>query len=313
MIRHVLRALAVPLAVAAAVRLGGAPRDSGTSAEPLQESKKALRELQREERERGQEGSSSRAAAIDAGIAAPQKPDATLPLTLAIEASKRHEEEKKSESQQRNWLVDGVGRLDADRTSERSARGRSTSDDGGTPGRSRKTTAQSLLDVYIQQEEQARKDKESAAAKAPKTLLADPFAPFLKDWLAGSPVDASIFGALQHSAGYPSGQTPAAPADGPLMPMAADSAHSLGIPAAGAHPQSTNPFLQPLGLSSEMSSDPAAGSRSIPAVPAASSQPVPNPSNSSVAPPPAPVSRDRNPPPSVVEENRKYFPQMKRF
>lgn len=288
-------------------------------AAPLQESKQVLRQLQKEQAQRaatpdGVKGALPQIDAPDMSNAAGGLPAPPMP------AQKRREEEAaRKRPADRNWLVEGMLRLEG-KSPTAVVPGAEEEDDETLDA----SDPDFLLKTYIR-EQRARTEGESRQARErpPADPAADPMAPFLQQWLSGSPVEKLALGTAAGSGAGTRGTVP--PPGGPLGAPDAGRAVELFTAPGGADPGSVlpgagraaeNPFLRGLELGG--AADPSGWRSPVPdvSVPAVAPRPpVPLPPVHQPRPEVAPGARatDRKPPPSALKENEKYFPQQKKF
>ncbi|MBI3886834.1 MAG: hypothetical protein HY302_14065 [Opitutae bacterium] len=241
-----------------------------------------------------------------------------LPFELP-RAKTPESESKKKRDAQKNWLLDGVGKLDDE--AKLKAKGLSKSErdaaeaDGEKPDPS---DPDYFLQVY---REQQKKENAAKAADADQkkdaAAPADPLAPFLQGWLAGSPVRGKFFDEFL--------RRPSSAGDGPnaadraALPaeVSPDSGLSVTDPSGGRAPApgknappAPNPYLQAFDLGELKSAAPA------PPAPAAGGydpaarlfdRKPPAPPGPAESPPPARTG-DRKPPRSPFEDGR-FFPK----
>lgn len=297
----------------------GAP-DSGA---PLEETRKALRQLQKEQAQ-GRVPVDGKSRGVLPTIEAPDIAAATAAGFPAVTPERdRNEDEalRRKREAQSNWLVDGMLRLEgknADGTpTALSEEDQEKPVDGSDPD--------FLLKTYLKEQRAAEEAKAKGQDKdALATPPADPMAPFLREWLRGSPVEKTALAGLGASGKGPSsefsganpiellGGSPAGPGSAGTPGGGigdSDIGRELGrLPDAGQ-----NPFLQGLDLNPL----PASGS-TLQNLPGSNVSPPPVAGNPApvVSTLPEPIQNraaERRPPPSALKENEKYFPQQKKF
>jgi hypothetical protein len=207
----------------------------------------------------------------------------------------------------RDWLLEGVDRLDHKKSSADARRGDATESEDQPLD---PTDPDYFLRVYERQRtaRDAKLKLNAPDVNELRTGSADPFAPFMKEWLANSPVRD----ALKDAATRDARNDFAAP--DPAMPRPTEMGGANNTPAVdlarGA--AAPNPFVQALGLPTLEQAKPAesrgpvAESSVAPAI-------VPPAANTIYDLPERPkidVKRALPPPPS---EDKKYFPQLKKF
>jgi len=301
----------------AALCLGAVGAVSGQeAAAPLEESKRALQQLRKEQGAPAPQATLREAAPVIRApeIASPGSAG-TPPPQLAREKAARQARA------QRDWLADGVRSLERDRQGgSRTADGEDAWD--GASEEIDPADPDYLLKAYQRREREAQhagapeRDRE----QTPPPALADPLEPFLREWLKGSPVEALALGARRPAGPEMPGSDPRRD-EASLLPPQLPPATPGGAPGAWSLPGETrstgeNPFLQalaPVALPGGGGAGEARVPGSLPglevAVPAAAGPriaPIP-------APPPPVVPRERKPPPSPLQENEKYFPQQRKF
>ena len=286
----------------------GAAGAAEPEAAPLENSKQALKALQADQ--------AAKNSAVTAGKLTDALPaiDAPAPGSSTLEfapAKKPETETKEKGDRPKNWLLDGVDKL------ERSAKAKGRPADAAkkdvTAGDETEDNPDSsdpdyLLKVYTKQRQEA--DVKAAETRTAAATHNDPFAPFLQDWLGNSPARGKFFDDFTHKGDTPAGLAiasgPSGPGSNPVLAAASDDNHG---PAAGAAP---NPYLQNLDLPG--AAGPAAGPNNQPAtVPAASGVPAMPPATAPLDPPPAVQPVEKRPALLVPSDNEKYFPQQKKF
>ncbi|WP_438482944.1 hypothetical protein [Oleiharenicola lentus] len=285
------------------------------SGAPLESTQSELKALQKAQSQKNSsEGGKASVSLPQLQIVTP----GATPLEMPNPQKMEKELAKKKEAQ-KNWLVDGVQQLEkkqqakAERGDAISAQGtlnpeQATQAPDKTPG--------SLLEVYTEQQNEAEK-KESAKPAAKTAPLADPLAPFLREWMGNSPVRGEFFDkvALKPE----TGASPVVANGG--SPVSGNSSAMNGGPefsgrGAAEIPSAKNPYLA--GIESPTVHEP---SRPAP-VPAGlnfnealSGSFVPSAATNSV--PPLPENRvnfgDKKPLIPDRADDKKYFPQLKKF
>lgn len=275
---------------------------------PLAESKKELQEL------KAQAGTVATPGVKDGlkSTAVPtfQSPAQSAPFLRELTPEQRQRESKQRSDAQKNWLLQGMNQLERE------------SNDNADPDEETETDLTDQVDtsdpaylLKLYEKQKKTSDAKSAeTARVQRTPSADPFAPFLQGWLAGSPVKDQILSerARTHVAGVP-GSISVAPA---AMPGVRDSSPAA-LPdfgrEAGAQAK-PNPYLSDLAspgmaeLGQSALLNPSAGS------PASIPMPVATPPAAPLSlPMAAPATPDRMTPPPPLADDQKYFPQLKKF
>lgn len=227
---------------------------------------------------------------------------------LDLPAPKREEADAKSRAADRkNWLIEGYDKLDKKSEAKR-ADGKASADE--------KPLDPSDPDYFLRLYERQRAERDANTREFDRLQMnersseaADPFAPFMNDWLANSPVRDALKDSLGHQATaaemLPGAETVSSSASAaPAAPVSGEALRETG----------TNPFVQALGLPALDQSKPTDVRTPIVTLqnpPAASTSPVP--ANTIYDLPERPkvdLKQSLPPPPS---EDKKYFPQLKKF
>lgn len=303
----------------AALVLGAFGPVAGQEADaPLEESKRALQQMRKEQGTPAPAGALREAAPVIRGPEI-KSPGPSVPPP----SGKRPREQTERQSRaQREWLADGVRGLERERRGTAGLVGEGEAD--AEEGELDPSDPDFLLKAYQRQEREGRTagstapDRERAPPPAP---AADPMEPFLRDWLKGSPVEALVLGARRSSEAARLGTEErrtetslGGPTSAPIAERTAPpSAWSLAGESRGA---GENPFLQIL---TPVAQPAAAGGPASPLPGLSPMLELPGASSAGprLPPPvaePAPVGpRERKPPPSPLQENEKYFPQQRKF
>ena len=291
--------------------------DDEQPAAPLENTKAELKSLQKDE-------AAAKSGALDGslkdGLPQMQSPISNvLPFELP-QAKTPQSELKKKRDAQKNWLLDGVGRLDEEAKLKSKAQGQSGRDKSEPDDeKADPTDSDYLLKLYSEQQKKDEATKGAHDEDKKKDALAqnDPLAPFLQGWLAGSPVRGKFFDEFLKKPAGQSGEQSSA--DGPALPAEVSPSTGLSItdPSGGRAPESAknavpppNPYLQALDMGEVKGGGPAQA-------PAASLfEPTARPAESKSAapvelPPPARTG-DRKPPPSPFA-NDNFFQPKKHF
>jgi hypothetical protein len=309
--------------LAAAFVLGAlaivSPGQGAGAGAPLESSKQGLRKL-----ESGQ-GAGRGPDAKDGlrtgtpGLHIPGQEDLPAPALLNPEKLEKQRKAEKEGEERKNWLVNGVRRLEATEKGQTGESGRPEAIAVAAPQDGNKTSLddpQYLLRLYEEQKkaENSRQAEGVSVRKPP----ADPFGPFLQGWLGNSPARGPAFDEFSRRPAAPGGTTATlgfgnTPTSAESAGHAAGTANSLGQGPAIPAP---NPYLADQSPP-RLGSEPAV----LPSLPSGLSQPTINPSASLpvlpvAAPPPTipevrPAERKSVPP--AQAEDKKYFPQLNRF
>jgi hypothetical protein len=306
---------AVLLALAATAAAG-----ADEARAPLADTKQQLQQLQKDQggAKSGQGDPSLKGALPQLQNRAPGQdllPPASLDPNQAGQARAKKNEAK------RNWLVDGYDKLDPKATAGKTGESLLTSQAANEEKDEEDHQGQStdLIQLYENDAKAkgAKATKDKDADNKPEHPAADPLAPFLKEWLANSPVRDAALAATPKNEGNLGSTPEAGPAStiAPVSPLPAAAGPSVAPNPGGATP-ADNPYLltltipnlpgSPPGAAPAMPT-PASDSLSIPLLP----KPAANGPADAVAPPVKPDLR--KPPPSQVDDDKKYFPQLKRF
>lgn len=255
------------------------------------------------------------------GINAPAPPiDLALPKPPGDERERKDGRKRKDD---KNWLLDGYDKLDRKRTGAQT----------GARERDEKLEEleEELLDpkdpnyflrVYEKQREEtlAKQEQQQMRAEAASSTTSnagnDAFAPFMKEWLAGSPVSDALRDSLGGARAGQSGSIVEAGAlPGGARPESRETTTlnvtgllGGGESKSGAGP-ATNPFIQALGLGAAAESKPLDVQSPV-------AEPVVLPPRPAVPeltlPEKAKTDTNFRPPPSPADD-KKYFPQLKKF
>lgn len=293
------------LLLAAAVAARGAEAPPGGT---LDQTKAELRQLQSDQRNKaGQQGGKLKldAPTMDVQVA----PDAASPEAWLSDKLKQERKLKEAKDAKKNWLVDGVEKLEKEGSHAKDAAAVVAKDVDGSqsaPHAIDPSDPQYLLKLF---DEQKKPAEGKASANKATTATPDAFAPFMQSWLGSSPVKGQLMD--QFVSKTDNGGTPVLPGDyrGPTGPANAPVAvhDAVGAPKE-------NPYLADLNtpiLTKEVAQD--AAQLSSGGAPAASSEVA---RSAPVLPASAPAAdtreRPKGPPPSPADD-KKYFPQLKRF
>jgi hypothetical protein len=275
---------------------------------PLSETREQLKALRKDEAARkSTDNSNLNLRGAMPSIATPGQD----PLPFNLPSSNQQTEATQGASN--NWLLERYNRLDSKRGAgdEPDAL---RDGDSLQPGKLDPNDPDYFLKLYDRQRQEAeRKEKERAKLAGRGALKTDnmvnPFTPFLKDWLAGSPVGDVVRDSLKMSGAATESELEqsATRADG------ASGGFDVATPAQRSlstleEPAPTNPYLQALTVS-----DLPARAAPPPVV-----APPPNrlPMPGGIAPPApriTPQEELRRALPAGVDDAKKYFPQLKKF
>lgn len=281
---------------------------------PLQSVKQELQSLQKDETAAKAGGMSND---LKDGLPQFQGPTpGAIPLEMPTAKTPQSELKKKRDAQ-KNWLLDGVGRLDDEAKAkangtDRSGRDKSEKDDESLDP----TDSDYLLKLYADQKKKDTGSKEARAGDKKNDVLAqnDPMAPFLQDWLADSPVRGKFFDEfLKNPNSRPAESSLREGPAGPVDPLSSGGL-TITDPSGGRAPEAPrnsapkpNPYLEALASGEAKSASiptsvPDSFSRVL------ESKPAPSP----VEQPPAPRTGDRKAPPSPFKSDG-FFPNKKNF
>ncbi|MBX3735244.1 MAG: hypothetical protein KF715_01020 [Candidatus Didemnitutus sp.] len=297
------------LAVAALVTALASTAAADDPNAPLAEAKQQLQSLQRDE------------AAQKAGTPSGVKldlPSLNTPETNAPPTPPRREERATSEKAKarRDWLVDGFNKLERRKPSAGGIAKESDLREDET-----KPLDPADPDYFLRVYERQRAQSEARQldpngipdTKLANSVTADPFAPFLQDWLANSPVRDALKESLPADPASDRATTADGVGPGPSARIVTNAGSPSIDASAGMHSAAGNPFIQALGLPSFDQP------RSVDARPSAidtgiSSATSPVAAPNTVYDLPERAKSDLKltlpPPPS---EDKKYFPQLKKF
>lgn len=291
--------------------------------EPLAGVKQELKQLQTD------------STAQKSGVAEPKLKGATPPIVLQPQAplsseslssnrksAKDQKDLKRQQDAEKNWLVREYEKLETKSDAER------RDDKIKLPEASfeEKSEHELLQDRLSANDPKSRAGRDDShrppRADAPKAP--DPFAPFMKDWLANSPSSGPALDALNKAgSNQPAGPGMSPGIEARPLDLPGSTASSL-FDSSASDPRrdrnvstmpANNPFLSGLELPGQLENAPAAASRSpvadalAPAMMPSAQSPL-TLQNEAIAP------SKRNtvtPPTSKQAEDKKYFPQQKRF
>lgn len=278
---------------------------------PLESTKAQLRKLEKDQKS---PSGPSPTEGLRENLPVIQAPSQAGLPTLTLNPAERSEKERQQQKQARkNWLVDGVeslerkdpdGKLPVLAESE-------TESEGEVPGALDRSDPHYLLRLYDDQKK--TEPGRQSDGKPQRSAQADPFAPFLQDWLGNSPVRGQFFDEFvrKPEGGAAAGSVASSPPPSNSLREVEQGVAIQGpVPEQGSKP---NPYL--VDLNSTGMPPPAS------LVPGAAKLPP----SSLVDPPPGrtflPVL---GPSPEVTQpekkallipqaDDKKYFPQLRKF
>ncbi len=296
------------------IAAGAVAADSGA---PLESSKQELRKL-KDSSKTGQEPDMKEG--VKAGVPSLQIPgqtDAPAALLLNPEKLEKQRKAENEREERRNWLVNGVKRLEASEGRKDADRGRPEAESTAVAQEGEKAgldDSQSLLRLY--EEQKKLESSRQAETKPARQPAADPLAPLLHGGLGNSPSRGPSFDEFVHTGGAGAGPVPSGA--GQAASVIPSGTSAAGSPsAAGSAPvtPASNPYLAAQD-STKAGSAPLLPSLTQPPVfqPATTlvTPPMPLPNNpTSAQPEMRPPERKSSLPPQT--EEKKYFPQLNRF
>jgi hypothetical protein len=276
-------------------------------AAPLENTRQELRAMEKDKARPGDESSAGKGHDLLPQLQMPASGSESLSLESPEKA--RAALQKKKEAN-KNWLVDGVTKLEKNsttRTARKTAESATSADeDKPEPG-----DADYLLKLYHEQEKKS--DAKNAAPLSAVPARNDPLKPFLQGWLSDSPVRGKFFDdyVRKSDAGPDSRVAPSSttlpPGGGGNQSLSGwDLGNSRANDGRTALP-AVNPYLQGLETSdlADHSRSPTAAATSQPALVLPPSIPT------AAAPVIAPAEQKQ--PLWVPSDEKKYFPQLKKF
>jgi hypothetical protein len=291
-------------AILGIVFLAGTAGAEDRSGGPLEGTKQELKSLQADQ------------AAAKNGVAAGKLSDglpqlqAPVPGAVPLELTapdKLEQDLKKRKAAQKNWLLDGVGRLE--RESRAKARGKNDAGDSSSDADEQagdRSDPDYLLKLYSEQT-RGKANQNQAGALRGGASSSDPMAPFLQNWLADSPVRGKFFDDFVKKSD--SGDSQGTVAGGLSGNGTASAGFSGELPGMTrvfvATKPAANPYLQAPAMPALQERSSATGSASTPSWTPA----LPAPRD-----PILPVRPDDKKPQELAPlDNQKYFPQQKKF
>ncbi len=280
---------------------------------PLESTRKELRKLE------GDQKAKSGPAATEGLRTDPTTFQLSEEMLLAPQVKafeKEEKDRKKREKADKNWLVNGVEKLEQEDKDKQlphpvtDKAGESGPDDAARP-----TSADPgyLLKLYDEQKKTSEaKQAETKPASAPQ---ADPFAPFLQGWLSSSPARGQFFDEfMKKPEGGAQGVAPVGGAG-----RVTENRQSVGVvgPAESSRESPAakpNPYLVEQDMPGlKALSGPAESLPSGLTPAAAPSQLVDRPVSTLLDPLPESQQPSRKPPLPAPTDDRKYFPQLNKF
>jgi hypothetical protein len=307
------RLLPTSLFLLAAAATTAAEESSG----PLSESKQLLQQLQKDQASRTTGTANGDLKGLLPSISAPTLQGQDLPA-FTPSAQEQGKNSQATGSKSANWLLDGYNVL-GEKSVPTQGKGRQPGHAASGRDEARAgdgAEGHDLLSLYRKQEDQH--DSGTTTDKSARTAAVDPMKPFLKSWLANSPVRDAILSARaasdrseaaadgqDHSAELLKGEDPV------LTGQASPSRGPLDLNAG--RKDGENPYLQALnsGLSGSGNSVPAA-TLPTPVQGVGPGLPLPPVQNSATSDA-ADKSNAFTGPDSKAKDDKKYFPQLKRF
>lgn len=303
------RCTAIGLALLGAA--GAFAADNPPADAPLSDTKRQLQALQRD--------AAAQKTEMPSGLRL-DLPTMNTPGLTDLNLTKPEKDEdkdaQKRNARRKNWLLDGYDKLDTKKNGAGDARDKKDGEMGEEDKLDPKDPDYFLHVYEKQRAESDAKQREFANANMQQadTKLAgsaDPFAPFMKEWLANSPV-RDVIRDSSSSTISASGGEPTTAAVG--TPSDSRSTVGSGGVSDSLRPNASNPFLQSLGLSGAEAVAKSNDFRAPVAEPAFKnvfenrSAPTPDPTLSRERP--RDEVRNAVPPPP---DDKKYFPQLKKF
>ena len=303
-------ALATLLLIAAGVAYG-ADAASGT----LDETKQELRQLQNEQKNKaGQTAEKPKLGTPGMELQIQDSNSSAAWLADRLNQEKKLDRQKKTT---RNWLVDGVEKLEKEGSRSRGPMTGVTKDganDEASPVGVDQSDPQYLLHLFDEQKKATGTKSNRAKSSAPASP--DAFAPFMQGWLGTSPVRGQFFDQFvkKPAGGGASGGLTAGPADYRSLVNPANAEVAPGAPRDSVVMDKGNPYLtelnQPIPAKEGTGEATQLQSRGAPAIApeAWKGGPVLLPVD------PAPDARERRKTPLPgLTDDKKYFPQLKKF
>lgn len=298
----------VALAGLAAAVAAGAAGDA-----PLADSKQELKELQAN---RKGQGAPTAKDGLKAGTPSLQVPGQGVPAYTRPDAEQQARESRQQNAARKNWLIDGMARLEKEAGPKKRTRLPGDADDergGNDSARLNPSDPAFLLKLYERQKRE--QDLKAAGQKTPRSSQPDAFAPFLQDWMAASPVKDQLLGDMNRrftGGGVQPGATESRQKPNKFGQGAAAPA-DLGRDSSAA--TQSNPYLAETGvvvlpqLGGSAPQLTSSGNLPAPLPPSSATQPT----APMAQPGPVPAATDRKAPPPPLADDKKYFPQLNKF
>ncbi len=278
---------------------------------PLENSKQELKSLQK-----------GAAPGVDASLGKmsdvmPQmQSPVNEPLPFDLTKTQKSESElNKKEDAQKNWLLDGMDKLDPKTPKSKEAGRKNAANVTGDDDKEKAGEADSgdLLTLYS---EQKKTTEAKAGAKQTKPARNDPMTPFLQGWLADSPVRGKFFddyvkrpdGGATNSGAVGSAQ-PDSSSGLNFSVVDGGASNSRNVPS-GPAPVRVNPYLQGLDMSGLQ--DLGGGGRQSASNPVLQAGPI-QPPPPLADPVPALRPPDKKLQLPSLTDDKKYFPQLNKF
>lgn len=291
--------------------LAAAAAGAEEPAAPLAKSAQELKTLQRDQSTRNNGVANGK---LSEGL--PQMPGPTpgaplLEMPKPPKSDSELKELKKKKDAQKNWLVDGVDKLEKNSGSN-SRRARDTKEAGIAGEEEEKLDSSDpeyILKLYSEQQKEV---EAKAGAKQAATPQADPFAPFLQGWLGSSPVRGRFFDESIRKPDASLGTVTPGGSPVPESNQVFSTGEVAGSRRGAVVEAQPNPYLAGLDLPSLAEAGGRQNSADLNLGPMTKStevQPAVLPGNS----PPVARASEKKPLPSTLTQDNKYFPQLKRF
>jgi hypothetical protein len=301
-----MRRLAPVLILLLAATHAAAEENTG----PLSESKQQLKQLQKDQGARDRAPSGADLKGLMPRIATPGAQSMDLPPPS--ESTPRLDGKGTPGQKSPNWLLDGYDQLAVasgkSGKSPRSIRDDNRAQDGNV-------REGGILSSATGQKQESRTDADGRSGGRKTIQSPDPMEPFLKAWLAKSPVKDVILNARDSAKRLDDGQEFSGsqydlmredPVSGPVTSTTSTTGdHSFGA-------KQENPFLQALNAPLPVTAPGVAPSYGLtPAATAEAGKIAPPVIDATVTGPAK--NNTFNGPPSQAKDDKKYFPQLKRF
>ncbi len=277
---------------------------------PLSESKRQLKQLQKDQSSRDQTATGSDLKGLMPSIAAPGGQALDLPPPPEMSSHPNGKDQPGAKSA--NWLLEGYDRLGA-AAGKAGKGGRSLHEDGRAKVDEARETGS--LSQSADKRDQNRADTEGRGDHPKSSQPPDPMEPFLKAWLAKSPVKDVILNARDDAKRLDNGSdllgvelnpTREGSAPGPALL----TTNTAGENTLGAKPE--NPYLQALNAPLPVTAPAVAPQTNVAPVAATGQGRIDAPVIDATTASPA-KNNSFNGPPSQAKDDKKYFPQLKRF